>query len=93
MGLEKLILTFVRAHRERDFNLYVQNLELIVGFFFALDHYNYARWVPIHINDMKSLQGSFKEIFKEYWVVPKTSNRFSAIPLDQTHEQENAKVK
>ncbi len=93
MGLEKLILTFVRAHRERDFNLYVQSLELIVGCFFALDHYNYARWVPIHINDMKSLQGSFKEIFKEYWVVPKTSNRFSAIPLDQTHEQENAKVK
>ncbi len=25
--------------------------------------------------------------------MPKTSNRFSAIPLDQTHEQENAKVK
>ncbi len=27
MGLEKLILTFARAHRERDFNLYVQSLD------------------------------------------------------------------
>ena len=33
MGIEKLILTFIRAHRERNFDLYVQSLEAIVGFF------------------------------------------------------------
>ena len=46
MSIEKIILTFIRAHREKNFDLYVKSLELIVGFFFALDHYNYARWVP-----------------------------------------------
>ena len=28
-----------------------------------------------------------------YWVVSKTKNRFSSIPIDQMHEQENAKLK
>jgi len=28
-----------------------------------------------------------------HWVINKTSNRFSAIPIDQPHEQNNAVVK
>ena len=64
LRIGKLVLTFVRAHRERNFDLYVQSLELIVEYYFALDHYNYARWVPIHICDMKSLPASFCEILK-----------------------------
>ena len=42
---------------------------------------------------MKSLPVSIEENFKKYWVVDKTGNRFSSIPVDQVHEQENAKVK
>ena len=93
LRIEKLFLTFIRAHRERNFNLYVQSLELIVVYYFALGYYNYARWILIHIHDMKSLPASIRESFKKHWVVAKTSNRFSSIPLDQTYEQENAKLK
>ena len=92
LRIEKLVLTFIRAHRERNFDLYVQSLELIVGYYFALDHYNYARWVPIHIRDMKLLPASILESFKNLWVVAKTSNRFSSIPADQTCEQENSEL-
>ena len=42
---------------------------------------------------MKSLPDCAKETFCQNWVLQKTTNRFSAIPLDQAHEQENAKVK
>jgi len=28
-----------------------------------------------------------------HWMLPKTNNLFSAIPIDQVHEQENANVK
>ena len=49
LSIELLILTFIRAHREKDFPLYVEALEVIVGYFFLFDHYNYARWVPIHM--------------------------------------------
>ena len=42
---------------------------------------------------MSSLPASIKVEFKSKWVVSKTRNRFSSIPIDQMHEQENAKVK
>ena len=42
---------------------------------------------------MLSLPASIKEEFMIKWVVSKTCNRFSSIPIDQVHEQENAKVK
>ena len=93
LRLELIIFMFVRAHREKDFNIYIETLENLTGFFFALDHYNYARWLPIHIRDMKSLPATFFTDFKQHWVVSKTKNRFSSMPLDQSHEQENAKVK
>ena len=93
LSLELIILNFIRAHREKNFPLYVEALEAIVGYFFVFDHYNYARWVPIHIRDMLSLPDSIQENFMRYWVVSKTKNRFSSIPIDQMHEQENAKVK
>ena len=42
---------------------------------------------------MSSLPASIKEEFKSKWVVSKTCNKFLSIPIDQIHEQENAKVK
>ena len=49
--------------------------------------------MSVHIRDMKYLPEDVKEDFMKNWVVQKTCRRFSAIPLDQKHEQENAKVK
>lgn len=93
LRLERLVLTFVRAHRERNFDLYVQTLECLAPFYFSLDHINYARWVPVHIRDMKSLPDSNNDEFLRCWVFPKTHRKFSAIPLDQAHEQNNKLVK
>ena len=62
--------------------------------FSAHDHYNYSRWALIHLRDMKSLPDCAKETFCHNWVLQKTTNRFSAIPLDQAHdEKESPKVK
>ena len=68
---ETLILIFVRAHRERNFHLYVNVLEELALLFFALDHVNYARWLPVHIRDMKSLPRPIKEEFEiqDNWVI------------------------
>ena len=92
---ETLILIFVRAHRERNFHLYVNVLEELALLFFALDHVNYARWLPVHIRDMKSLPRPIKEEFETQgnWVISKTAHTCSGIPFDQAHEQENRKVK
>lgn len=95
MRMELLTLIFVRAHRLRNFLLYVETLKALVPWFFALDHQNYARWIPIHIRDMDSLPPATHEEFEVNgtWVVPKTTNRFSAMPIDQAHEQNNELVK
>ena len=94
MTTELHMLLFVRSHRERNFDLYIETLEALCPLFFALDHVNYARWVPIHIRDMKSLPESIQSEFQNgHWVVTKTNRVFSSIPIDQAHEQENKNVK
>ena len=92
---ETLILMFVRAHREKNFNLYVEVLEELVPLFFSMDHSNYARWASVHVRDMKSLPEAIRSEFinQQHWVISKSENKFSAIPIDQAHEQENKHVK
>ena len=93
--MEVLGMIFVRAHREQDFPYYVESLKALVPWFFALDHQNYSRWISVHIRDMESLPASIYQEFKEHghWVVKKTTNRFSSMPIDQAHEQNNELVK
>ena len=40
---------FIRAHRMKIFDMYVESLDNLVQWFFALDHVNYARCIPVHI--------------------------------------------
>jgi len=61
--------------------------------FYALDHTNYSRRVSVHLWDTQALPDKLKDIFNMFWVVQKICKRFSAIPIDQAHEQENTKVK
>ena len=83
LRLETLILIFIKAHRTRQFQLFVETLEVLAQWFFALDHVNYSRWLPVFINDMKSLPKDVKEELPKNWVVQKTEKKFSAMPIDQ----------
>ena len=62
-----------------------------------LDHINYARWLSVHIRDMCSLSETHPSVYQEFcsgrFVVHKTMQPFSAMALDQAHEQVNALVK
>ena len=64
---------------------------------FALDHIHYSRWLPVHIRDMMALSEKHPDIVAEFhagkFVIHKTSNKFSAMAIDQYHEQNNATVK
>ena len=44
---------------------------------------------------MKALPSCIRDEFENqgHWVLSKTNNKFSAMPIDQAHEQENAYVK
>ena len=71
--------------------MYLDALTELVPWFFALDHTNYSRWIPVHLRDMTELPQ--KLINASHFTVQKTKRVFSAIPIDQAHEQNNACVK
>ena len=91
------MLSFVRSYRESNFRLYKESLSSLIPYFFALDHTNYARWLPIHLRDMLALQTKHPEVYEEFekgnFTVRKSENKFSNIAIDQAHEQNNAIVK
>ena len=97
LNLELLLLEFVRAERTADFSLYMKVLPKLAPWFFALDHTNYARWLPVHIKDLLALEENNPALYKEFqaghFVARKSCNSFSAIALDHAHEQMNGLLK
>lgn len=97
LELELNVLLSERSFRTGDFELYLTALKKIVPWFFALNRTHYARWIPVHIRDlinMETLHPSLYEEFKAGRFVARLSTRdFSAVALDQAHEQQNAKLK
>ena len=97
MQLELLILHFVGTIRQSNFAQYIASLSNLILWLFAMDHTNYARWASVHIRDMQSLPLLHPNISTEFeagkFTVHKSQHAFSAIALDQNHEQLNALVK
>lgn len=97
VSLEIVMLLYVRSIREGNFQLYLESLTEIVPWMFILDRTHYSRWLPVHIRDMMLLSEKHPAILAEFqagkFAVHKTRNKFSAMAIDQCHEQNNATVK
>ena len=94
--LELIMCRFVRSLRDGDFELYVKVLDELCPWFFAFDHTNYARWVPVHVKDLVELPVKHPEVYAEFmkgnFVVQRSHHKFSLIAKDQSHEQSNKKL-
>eukprot|EP00745_Piridium_sociabile_P034704 TRINITY_DN5991_c0_g1_i13.p1 TRINITY_DN5991_c0_g1~~TRINITY_DN5991_c0_g1_i13.p1 ORF type:complete len:843 (-),score=177.10 TRINITY_DN5991_c0_g1_i13:511-3039(-) len=91
---QQIIFMFIQAHREPKFELMVTTLRKLVPLFFALDHQNYSRWIPILIRDLEVLPDSIQvEFEKGHWTITRSNRRFSSLPIDHAHEQANKRVK
>lgn len=94
LKFQEIFFIFIRAQRCGNFSLYVESLQALAPYFFALDHYNYARWLPIHIQDLLELDEHTLEAFQSgNFVVKRSKKRFSALAVDQAHEQLNKIIK
>ena len=97
LQLELLLFEFVKSIRSGNLQFFINTLMKIAPWMFALDHHNYARWLPVHINEMSQLQqnhpGVYEEFLKGKFSVQKSNRKFSRIAADQNHEQMNAKIK
>lgn len=97
LSMELAIFLLVRAFREANFSLYCQSLAELIPYFFANNNTNYSRWLPIHLRDMVTLKEKHPQLAQEFesgkFVVHKSSRDFSAMAIDQAHEQANAVIK
>ncbi|WAR30058.1 LOW QUALITY PROTEIN: hypothetical protein MAR_003626 [Mya arenaria] len=97
LQLELLLLRFIQAQREADFELYKESIREILPWYFALDHIHYARWLSVHLRDLDVLNITSLSTFLAFnggsFVTQKTTRKFSAIAHDQVHEQQNAILK
>ena len=48
------VLLFIRTTRDRDINLHMKALESLIKYFFAHDHLNYARLLPLYLATMQN---------------------------------------
>ena len=66
LKLELAVLQLVELLREGNFALYIQILGQLSPWMFALDHINYARWLPDHIQDMIYLKDIHPTVHNEF---------------------------
>lgn len=95
--LETFLFQLVASYRNGDFQLYIKSLINIVPWLFITDHYMYARYLPIFIEQLQHLESHHKEIYdsfqKGYFTVRESERKFSAVSCNQAHEHNNKKIK
>ena len=93
MHLVFIVLTFTRALREGDWELYLSSFAEMLPWFAAFDHVNYTRWGIIHLADMKLLPETAPEVHRGFqrgdFVTKETCKTFNQIPDDQALEHVN----
>ena len=89
--MKLLVLQFVRSVRTGNRDIYIASITNITYFFFALNHFNYARWTPVHVRDVLTLPELHPEVNRHFqegrFTINKTGKLFSNIGLDHGQEQ------
>lgn len=91
------ILRFIRATRVGDVELHLESLRDLLIYFFAHNHLNYARLLPLYLQIMQEIKISnpvlWQHFLKGYFVVTKSEVKFTSIGGDHGCEQEIKKLK
>ena len=97
MELVETLLDFIRASRDGNWLLYLDDHGRMLPWFSVYDHINYARWAPVFYADMIDLQSTAPEAYEEYktgnFVLKKANGRFNQVPIDQGTEWINKMCK
>ena len=90
MSMIRILLDFIRAEREGNWQLYLEAFTAMLPWLTAYDHLNYARWGPVYLTEMLSLESKAPSVYHEFmngnFVVKRSDNHFSQIPTDQATE-------
>ncbi|XP_049332864.1 uncharacterized protein LOC111197609 isoform X2 [Astyanax mexicanus] len=93
IDMVQILLLFVSATRESDWQLHLSTLRLMMAWFFAYDRVNYARYLPSYWLEMVSLPLTHPSCHsdlcvKGQWTVQRQNvHGFASIACDQAIEQ------
>ena len=69
----------------------------VMKWYFALDHYNYSRWLSVHLFDLANLEVDHPDVYvcftEGFCSFNKRCSEFSNMAFDQVHEQNNDLIK
>ena len=93
MSLVQILLRFIRAEREGNWDLHLSSFAAMLPWFAVYDHTNYTRWGAVYLTDMKNIEVTHPDVFAEFvagnFVVKKTGQSFNQISTDQALEHLN----
>lgn len=88
-----LLLQFLRAERTGNWKLHLSAFADMLPWFAVYDHTNYTRWGAVYLADMKQLEKTHPDVYKEFmegnFVVKRTDHKFNQISTDQSLEHIN----
>lgn len=87
-----VLINFVRATREGNWAMHLECIKAMQPCFFAYDHTNYARYLPVYFAHVMWLPKTHQEAHTlllngDFGVQRTTLHGFSQIPVDKTIEQ------
>ena len=96
MKMFELLLQFIRANRQEDWELHLTTLNAMIPYFFAHDQLNYARLSPLYLATTYDLQHNDHESWnylKNNFSINKSGITFCSLGSDHALEQENRTLK
>lgn len=64
--LEVVLLSYVRAVRCGDFEVYKDSICSMLPWYFLFDHQNYSRWLSVHLQDLEELHLKARDVFQQF---------------------------
>ena len=83
----RILWMFVRAQRDRVWDLHLVAFQKMLPFFYRHDHGNYAKWGTIYLAETKQLPDEIEKEFKmETFVLNVEKAKFNQVDPDQGQE-------
>ena len=90
MKMVCVLLNFIRAEREGDWNSHLTSVKQMLPWFAIYDHRNYFKWGSVYLKDMLELPLTAINVHKEFlagnFVVKWSENHFNQVAVDQALE-------
>ena len=66
MSMVEILLDFIWAEREGNWNLHLEAFAAMLPWLTIFDYANYAKWGPVYLAEVKNLQNTAPEVYAEF---------------------------